>query len=63
MPRSVHPPHEVRAWMGEVLGERPRTVPMPPARETWVAEADPRRWSATWCSTPTGSTRSTSVLA
>jgi len=38
MPRSIHPPHEVRGWIGEVLGERPRTIPMPDARETWVAE-------------------------
>ncbi|QNN53077.1 GNAT family N-acetyltransferase [Nocardioides mesophilus] len=38
MPRPVHPPDEVRAWFGEVLGERPRTLPMPAERETWVAE-------------------------
>ncbi len=40
MPRGIHPPHEVRSWFGEVLGERPRSLPMPEARETWVAERD-----------------------
>ena len=38
MPHGVHPPHGVRAWFGEVLGVLPRTIPMPGARETWVAE-------------------------
>jgi chorismate mutase/GNAT superfamily N-acetyltransferase len=37
MPPTVHPPHEVRHWFREVLGLVPRTVPMPEARETWVA--------------------------
>lgn len=40
MPHGIHPPHEVRAWFGEVLHERPRTTPMPDERETWVAESD-----------------------
>lgn len=40
MPRSVHSRPEVGHWFREVLGLEPRTVAMPAARETWVAEQD-----------------------
>jgi chorismate mutase/GNAT superfamily N-acetyltransferase len=40
MPRTVHTPQECRRWFREVLGLEPRTIPMPAARETWVAESD-----------------------
>lgn len=40
MPRSVHTPEECRHWFREVLRLEPRTIPMPAARETWVAERD-----------------------
>jgi chorismate mutase/GNAT superfamily N-acetyltransferase len=40
MPRSVHTPEECGHWFREVLGLEPRTIPMPAARETWVAERD-----------------------
>ena len=40
MPRTVHPPHEVRHWFREVLGLEERTTAMPDEREVWVAEAD-----------------------
>jgi chorismate mutase/GNAT superfamily N-acetyltransferase len=37
MPASVHTPAEGRHWFREVLGLVARTLPMPDARETWVA--------------------------
>jgi chorismate mutase/GNAT superfamily N-acetyltransferase len=40
MPRSIHTRDEGRHWFREVLGLEPRTIPMPAARETWVAERD-----------------------
>lgn len=40
MPRSVHTREECGHWFREVLGELPRTVPMPADRETWLAERD-----------------------
>ena len=40
MPRSIHTAEECRHWFREVLGLEPRTIPMPAARETWVAERD-----------------------
>jgi chorismate mutase/GNAT superfamily N-acetyltransferase len=40
MPPTVHSFEEVGRWFLEVLGETPRTTPMPDDRETWVAERD-----------------------
>lgn len=40
MPHSVHTREECGHWFREVLGELPRTNPMPADRETWVAERD-----------------------
>lgn len=40
MPHTVHTRDECVHWFREVLGEIPRTIPMPADRETWVAERD-----------------------
>ena len=40
MPAASTPGDEARHWFREVLGLEPRTIPMPAARETWVAERD-----------------------
>jgi chorismate mutase/ribosomal protein S18 acetylase RimI-like enzyme len=42
MPRPVHTRGEVATWMRQVVDPTRRTIPMPAARETWVAERDGR---------------------